>query len=216
MNKTILSLAIAGLLAFAASASVTFNGTALVQTSGSLGFTNGQIGIYLNKNDSTSLWASLAQSNSIGAGLSLFSSATYTPLTAPTESYTFLTNVTAGASSLSGGMSGLSYSGGFSAGDEFAVLIFSNSTSTTIAGDTFRIFRGTQAQSSGGWVMPADGLTLTYNTNPVAGSSVQQIRSTSFLVGSGTVAIPEPSTYALLAMSGAAVAGYVVRRRRRA
>lgn len=216
MNKTLLSVALASLLAVAANASVTFNGTALVQSSGSLGFATGQIGIYLNKNDSTSFWASLAQSNSIAAGLSLFSSSTYTPLTAPTESYTFLTNYTATTSALSGGMTGLSYSGGFSAGDEFAVLIFSNSTTTTIAGDTFRIFRGTQAQSSGGWVMPADGLTLTYNTNPVAGSSVQQIRSTSFLVGSGTVVIPEPSTYALLAMSGIGLAGYVIRRRRRA
>jgi len=220
--KTIKILSIAAAataMTLSAQASVSFSGTALLsQTTNPLSLVNGQVGIFINNNNNAA-WSSFFGTGTIGNGLSLFSSSTYTP-TGTSDSYSFLTNVAVSGSttlSLSGGFTA-DLSGGISTGDQFAVLVFSNSTTTTIAGDTFRIFRGTGADlAAGGWLMPADAAAIGYTTNSANfGSSVQQIRNTSFLIGSGTVVVPEPSTYALLAMSAVAIAGYVVRRRRRA
>lgn len=191
-------------------AAVTFTGTALVSTNNPLNLQAGQIGIYLN-NDNLTSWSSLLGNGTIGSNLSLFSSATYTPILFPSQTYTVMgSNAVTGTStrSLSGGITSLDLTGGISTGDQYAVLVFSNSITTTIAGDTFRIWRASD------WLIPSDGSTIGYSTTPSA-AAYQQIRTNAFLVGEGTV-VPEPSTYALLAMSGLALGGYAVRRRRRA
>ena len=211
MKKTLILLVCSICLATGSKAAVSFGGSALVSTNNPLNLQAGQIGIFLN-NDSLTTWSSLIGTGTINFGLSLFSNATYTPILAPSETYTVMgSNTVTGTTtrSLSGGITSLNLSGGISTGDQYAVLVFSNSTTTTIAGDTFRIWRASD------WLIPADGAGITYATAPGAGQ-YQQIRTTSFLVGEGTVAVPEPSTYALLAMSGIGLAGYMIRRRRRA
>jgi hypothetical protein len=200
-----------------AKAAVSFTGTALSSATNTnpLSISVGQVGIFINNNNNVG-WGSFTNL-SLSNGLSLFDSATYTPL-GTSQSFTFLTNRTVAqvgsAFTLSGAFTA-DLAGGISQGDEFAVLVFNSSTNTTIAGDTFRIFRGTQAFTNGGWIIPADSASFGYTTNSANfAANVQQVRSTAFLVQTGTV-VPEPSTYALLAMGGIALAGYVVRRRRR-
>ncbi|MGA0176789.1 MAG: PEP-CTERM sorting domain-containing protein [Chthoniobacterales bacterium] len=220
-NKTKAIFSAGALLALAVSshATVSFSGTSMVSTAAAgnpLSLSAGQVGIFLNNNDATA-WSAFSGAK-IGSGLSLFDSATFTPI-GTTDAYTFLaSNTSSGTTtfSLSGGFTA-TLAGGVSAGDQFAVMVFNSSTTTTIPGDTYRIFRGTQASLAlGGWFIPTDGSAIGYTTNSANfGASVQQIRDTSWIVASGTV-VPEPSTYALLAMSGIALGGYVIRRRRRA
>lgn len=190
---------------------VSFTGTALV-SSGSLGnplaLTAGQVGVYIN-NDDLSLWSGFDGSGKIGSGLSLTSSATYTPV-GTSDAFTFLgSNSVSGSStfSLSGGIPSIALAGGVVTGDQYAVVVFNSSTTTTLAGDTYRIFRATD------WLIPSAGSSIGYSTTPSA-SAYQQIRDDSFVIATGTV-VPEPSTYALLSLAGLALGGYFVRRRRR-
>lgn len=89
--------------------------------------------------------------------------------------------------------------GGISVDDPFAYVVFGESSSTANAGDTYNIF------TSGNWVLPSDGSTITANTE-----YTQITGAPSF---SGTV-VPEPSTYA--ALSGCLALAWVMLRRRRA
>ena len=68
-----------------------------------------------------------------------------------------------------------------SAGDAFGVLVFDNSTVSTIGGDTYTIYNDSS------WVLPAAGASITF------GATDQPAR---LAVGGTTV--PEPSAYALL------------------
>jgi hypothetical protein len=92
-------------------------------------------------------------------------------------------NAAGGSSAL---VSGVTYNlgGNVATGNAIGVLAFANSTTETIAGDTFSIF-------TGGWVVPADGANLGLTGSP----------SPSFAgaTGAGSVIpVPEPSAYALL------------------
>jgi len=82
-------------------------------------------------------------------------------------------------------------------GNEIGILVFASSTTSSTAGDSFKIY-------SGDWTVPADGVN-----NGVTGSPVPY---TGAAFGDGSV-VPEPSTYAMFA--GMLALGYVMIRRRK-
>jgi hypothetical protein len=213
MKKALFSILSTVALSIGAFAqTVSFTGTALVSQSSAgnpLNLSAGQIGVFIN-NDDLSSWLGFNGSQTIGAGLSLLSSATYTPV-GTTDSFTFLgSNAVSGTSnfSLSGGIPSIALTGGVSTGDQYAVIVFNQSATLTLAGDTFRVFRASD------WLIPSGGSSIGYSTTPSA-AAYQQIRTDDFVIASGTV-VPEPSTYALLSLAGLALGGYALRRRRRA
>jgi hypothetical protein len=88
-------------------------------------------------------------------------------------------------------------------GQQFAMLVFDTSSTTTVASDPFRIYRAAN------WTIPADGSSNTFGT---AFTQINSGSAASSLVGSFTV-IPEPSTYALMALGGL-VLFFIARRRK--
>jgi hypothetical protein len=212
MKKAIiLTAAVVGLAVGASAQTVSFTGTALVSQSSAsnpLNLAAGQVGVFIN-NDNLSLWSGFNGPEKIGSGLSLTSSATYTPI-GTSDSFTFLgSNTVSGTTnfSLSGGIPSIALTGGVSTTDQYSVVVFNLSTTVTLPGDTYRIFRASD------WLIPAGGSSIGYSTTPSA-AAYQQIRTTGFEIATGTV-VPEPSTYALLSLAGIALGGYAVRRRRR-
>lgn len=185
MNKLI-KISIASLaLALSANAGITISGTILEDNPG---LADGQTAVYIDA-------ASISAFTSLGAGLSTTDSATY-------AGYTVIGNITAITDPFSGGIqvlggapAGLSNNTIATPGNLFAVVVYTNSGATTIAGDTFQVFR------DGSFLVPADGGTFTgsgFFGAPVFSGSV----------------VPEPSTYAALA--GLLALSYVMVRRRRA
>lgn len=72
-----------------------------------------------------------------------------------------------------------------------------------------------------GWVVPADGANVsmaayTIDTGFGSVANNQFTSGAGAAGGNGFTTVPEPSTYALLALSGLALGGYAMRRRRRA
>jgi hypothetical protein len=185
MNKLI-KISIASLaLALSANAGITISGTILENNPG---LADGQTAVYIDA-------ASISAFTSLGAGLSTTDSATY-------AGYTVIGNTTAitdiffgGTQVLGGAPAGLSDNTIATPSNLFAVVVYANSGSTTIAGDTFQVF------TDASFIVPADGGTFT-------GSGFS-----GAAVFSGSV-VPEPSTFAALA--GLCALGAVMVRRRRA
>jgi hypothetical protein len=206
MKKIILTALVAfGCLNHDLPASVTFTGTALISSSGAgnpLGLTAGQVGIWLNRDDSATPWSTLFGPSAISSGLSLTSESTYNA-----SLFSVMGSTTATATALSGNVAGLSLSPltGITSGDQYAVLVFNTSTTSTVAGDTYKIWRASD------WLIPADGSNITYSSTTSA-SAYSQVKTADLLLGSGSV-IPEPSSASLLAIGVAGLVALRIRRR---
>jgi hypothetical protein len=98
--------------------------------------------------------------------------------------------------------------GGVDTGDRFAVVVFSQSTTSAIAGDSYTIWTDPT------WVIPADSATVGF-ANPANGGFLQLSGTTANFskIVQGSV-IPEPSSFAALA--GLVAVGFAASRRRRA
>jgi hypothetical protein len=193
MKKT-LAIIIAVCSSTLSYASVTFSGTSLLNAPG---VAVGDVGVLLNDNNGVGF---SALSGNIGAGLSLTDSATFS---GAWGNFTVIGSNTAvstfGNVNLSGAAN-FNLTGGVGTGDSFAYVVFSSSTSTTIASDPVTIW------SASNWLIPADGAALTWPANfEQMGSSSSPIVTTSV--------VPEPSTYALLVLGGLALF-FVARRRK--
>jgi len=199
MKKFLIAATVASAFSFSSpvNAAVTFGGTALLNTPG---LTAGQFGILLNDNNGSG-FSSLA--GNIQAGLPVNLSSTYSGswgsfsvLNSGALSTEFF-----GSISLSGAAT-FDPVGGISTGDSFALVLYSSSTANTIAADPVSIW------TAPNWTIPSDGATLTWPANftQMDGSSSPAVT---------TSVVPEPSTYALLALGALALGGYASRRRSR-
>ena len=186
-------------------AAVTFTGTAINSgASNLLNLTTGQLGVYVVKDQAATNWDTLFGTGKINFGLTVIDDATY-----DASLFTIMSSKSVTGSStkvVSAPGANIALANGISTGDEFAFLLFNTSTTTTIAGDTFRIYRASD------WLIPADATSFGFSATPTAGASYQTINATSYLIGTGTVVIPEPSSASLLAIG---VAGLVALRARR-
>lgn len=136
-----------------------------------------------------------------------------------------IANDDSGGSGVTGGAFSFSYSGNFGVGDQLLIVAYPGltlSSSSPGAGKAGFFYR-TDSIVDGSliaYVAPADGgaYDLFSYTLDLGGTSPnnQFTSGTGAAGGQGFTTVPEPSTYALLAMSGIGMAGYVIRRRRRA
>ena len=194
MKKTTVSL-----LTLATSLTFTYgafslSGTALINPEG---VTSGDVAIYLVSTDGSSFTTALT---SINAEATLTDSATYgssfstfTSSTSATASF-FIGNTSVGSGAIT------DLTGGISTGHLFGIIVFENSTTTTLESDTYRIF------TDSSWLVGTDG---TFNFG--GGADYPALSSASPVY---TGSIPEPSTYA--ALSGLLALSWVMLRRRRA
>ena len=152
-------------------ATISFNGTSLLDTSG---LTPGDVGVYVayNSND----WNSTFE---FTVGESLFDSQSYG------NDYTYLGTNTAtsffGNINL-GGISEANYSGLIQS-NAFAVVVFENSTTHFLANDTYSVW------TADNWDIPSDGAALSFGTDFTQLGSANSAFSTGYIV-------PEPSNYA--------------------
>ena len=208
MKKTILTaIVVFSFMLQNLPAAVTFTGTA-INSGGTnlLNLTTGQLGVYIVKDQLSTSWNTLFGTGKLNFDLSVAADATYDASLFTVMSSKSVTGSSTKVVSAPGSNIGLV--NGISTGDEFAFLLFNTSTTTTIAGDTFNIYRAND------WLIPADATSFGFSATPVAGASYQTINATSYLIGTGTVvAIPEPSSASLLALGMAGLVALRVRRK---
>ena len=189
MKKTTLTFTIL-LASFAVSqASITISGTSLFNTE----IFNNSEGIYISSNTGSfdeSLFTTLDNGTSFATGTVI---GDYTVLGSAA-----VNNATATQAALNAGVT-FNLGGNVSTGNEIGLLVFSTSTDSATASDTYTIW-------TNNWLVAADGSNLSLTgSGPYSGASF----------GSGSVtAVPEPSTFAALA--GLCALGAVMVRRRRA
>lgn len=115
--------------------------------------------------------------------------------------------------------------GGVSSGDELMIVAYPTLTTASLSPglNTPGFFFRTALIVDGSdiaYVVPADGNSVnlfSYTTDAGGTFANNQFTSGAGAAGgSGFTTVPEPSTYALLAMSGLALGGYILRRRSRA
>lgn len=176
MKKNILLFAFLA-LPVASYAAFTINGTALQNATNLFA---GDVGVYIVSNDGTP-FSSLT---SLSDGLSLTDSTTYgSSFSVFSLSSTNTVQNVFGSLILGSGVSTDLNVDGINTGDAFGVVVFSNSTTNTSAGDTFYVY------TNAGWTVGNDGdfdFPADYDTFSGASTST------------GTV-VPEPSSFALLA-----------------
>jgi hypothetical protein len=221
MKKTIL---LGILLAAAANlhAAISFSGTAMQSSfpTNYIANTN-YVGVLINLDSGTD-WSAL---NDVAPGTAFTNGS---QLTINTTTFTvFGRNNATGLRSMPGNASNFSFTGGMSGGDNFALLIFPSAAqaNSVSQGTSLSLWR------LGNWVLPATddtGSTFNFATNgtytTVLNSTVPSpsnfpqngVPSGSLTGGTTFSVVPEPSTYALLALSSLALGGYAMRRRRRA
>ena len=202
-TTTFLTLLAALLIVPAGQAAVSFSGTAMLSGNSNV-VASTSVGVLINRNSGSS-WLDITN---IAAGSIFTNTATFT---LGGGSFTvFGRNTTSGLGSVPGTATGFSYTTGMDQNDEFAILLFPNIgqvTNGVSGGTTLSLWR------SNNWVLPVDaGGTFTFNNT---GGTFNQIANSSSSLTTFNV-VPEPSTYALLALSGVAFGGYMIRRRRRA
>ena len=157
-----------------------------------------------------STWASLGSLNTV------FSNLTNSFLPTGATRVGFFGNNNSGGPGYANGGISFNLTGGVSTGQELLLVVYSglttNSASPGLSQPGF-FFRDAT------YVIPSAGsaIDLFSETADIGGPlpADQFTSGTGAAGGAGFTTVPEPSTYALLAMGAAALGGYVIRRRKR-
>ena len=212
MKKTIVTIAAAAILAvpsvFSQSATLAFslgNMYSGTNTNTALFPVNGLVNVLVLTNGAS--WSSFGSLNTLFKNLTN----SWVPAGAARVSFQ-------GADGLGsyGGAPVVSLTGGVATGQEFLVVGYSSlTTASSQPGNNTDGFFYREAS----WVLPSAGSAVNFFAETVDyGGLLPENTFTSgagAAGGNGFTTVPEPSTYALLAMGAAALGGYVIRRRKR-